>query len=414
MNNNFELLENFLRDKEQLKKSFTIQEVQLATEYKTSTIKAYFSKKLIGYLVYEEEKKNQYISSGICKLSSGKFSAYMSQSSIPKYKSESQIFSEKLEQRSLDAFLLAIENYNRPSLNNRVEAFSILIINAWELLLKSILVKQIEYLSIFYNGGKRSLCLRDALQKVCDKTNLLNKGDPTFKNIELLAELRDQSIHLLINELQHSLSRIFQATVLNYINLYEDVFDKFPLAKQGLGLLSLVVEEESLEYPVIASVHGRETAKEVKYFLEKFKQTETELSSNQFAIPIEYKLVLTKKESDSDIKITSGKEGQEAIVISKPRNPDETHPYRQKEVLKEINKKVKLSKPLNQHDFQALIFKHKVKGNANFHHYGKLSNTHSYSQALIDKFVNLVNSNPQSIQEAKKFYRNKRTASNCA
>ncbi|WP_223863166.1 DUF3644 domain-containing protein, partial [Enterobacter hormaechei] len=46
-----------------------------------------------------------------------------------------------LLKRSLDAFILSLEVYNRPSLDNRVEAFCILSINAWELLLKAELIK---------------------------------------------------------------------------------------------------------------------------------------------------------------------------------------------------------------------------------------------------------------------------------
>ncbi|MGQ6481559.1 DUF3644 domain-containing protein, partial [Serratia sp. IR-2025] len=36
--------------------------------------------------------------------------------------------------------ILSLEVYNRPSLDNRVEAFCILSINAWELLLKAELI----------------------------------------------------------------------------------------------------------------------------------------------------------------------------------------------------------------------------------------------------------------------------------
>ncbi|MEL6441600.1 MAG: DUF3644 domain-containing protein [Cyanobacteria bacterium J06621_8] len=407
MSHNFKSLEKFLREKEQLKISFTLQEVELATTYKISTIKSYFSKKLVGYLVYAENKKS-YISSGIYKLSSTEFASYMSQNSTSKQKSDLEIFTKKLKQRSLDAFILAVENYNRPPLNNRVEAFAIFMINAWELLLKSVIAKEKGYSSLFYNNGKQSLGLRDILKKVCNETNLLSNNNPVTKNIEILADIRDQSIHLLLNDLQPSLSRIFQATVLNYIELYKEIVGKSPLITQGLGLLSLVTEEESLEYPVIAYNYGKETAEQIKIFLEKFAKTEAELDSSEFAIPIEYKLVLTKKESDSDIKITSGNSGKDAIIINKPRNPDETHPYRQKDVIKQINQKIKLNKPFNRHDFKVLTYKHKIKGNGKFHHYSKLSNTHSYSSSLVEKFVELIQSNPQSIQEAKESYKNRK------
>lgn len=405
--NNFELLEFFLREKEKSSSSFTMKEVELATNYKLSTIKSYFSKKLLGYLIYRKNK-NVYSSIGISNLSSDEFRTHMSQSNIPRKKKDSDIFIEKLQERSVDAFTLAIENYNRPSLRNRVEAFSIFIINAWELFLKSLIVKELGYSSLFYKDSKNSLCLKDVLNKVSNEIKVFNQNCPIVKNIELLIELRDHSIHLLIPELQPELSRIFQASILNYIELYRQIFNKIPLPEIGLGLLSLVADEKSLQHPTILSNYGKETANEIEIFLKKFKTNENSLNSNQFAIPVDYKLVLTKKESEGDIKITLVKEAQEAIIINQPRNLDETHPYRQKDIVRELNKKVQLVTPLNQYSFQALVSKHKIKGDLRFHNYVKLSNTHSYSQKLIDKFVTLLNSNPQSIQEAIDFYKRKK------
>ena len=44
---------------------------------------------------------------------------------------------EKLIEKSKEAFLMAIEIYNKPSIKYRVEGFSFFICNAWELMLKS-------------------------------------------------------------------------------------------------------------------------------------------------------------------------------------------------------------------------------------------------------------------------------------
>lgn len=169
--------------------------------------------------------------------------------------------------------------------------------------------------------------------------------------------------------------------------------------------MSLVVDSESIQYPVINSTYGQETANEVKSFLEKFKQTETDLNSSQFAIPVEYKLALTKKQSDSDITITTGKEGNKAVVIDKPCSPDKTHPFRTKDAIKLINQQIRANKPLNNYSFRALVFKHKIRGDKRYHNHINLSNTTSYNQALIDKFIHLINSNPQSIEQAVQSYK---------
>lgn len=50
-------------------------------------------------------------------------------------------FCQKLFDKSVEAFLLAVETYNKPTIKYRVEAFAIFICNAWELLLKAHLLQ---------------------------------------------------------------------------------------------------------------------------------------------------------------------------------------------------------------------------------------------------------------------------------
>ena len=44
---------------------------------------------------------------------------------------------DNMLQKSQEAFLLAIEIYNKPTIKYRLEGFTLFICNAWELLLKS-------------------------------------------------------------------------------------------------------------------------------------------------------------------------------------------------------------------------------------------------------------------------------------
>lgn len=47
----------------------------------------------------------------------------------------------KMLEKSQEAFLLAIEIYNKPTIKYRLEGFAFFICNAWELLLKSYIIK---------------------------------------------------------------------------------------------------------------------------------------------------------------------------------------------------------------------------------------------------------------------------------
>jgi hypothetical protein len=57
----------------------------------------------------------------------------------------------KLIEKSKEAFLVAIELYNKPSIKYRVEGFSIYVCNAWELMLKAHMINTLGHTSIYYN-----------------------------------------------------------------------------------------------------------------------------------------------------------------------------------------------------------------------------------------------------------------------
>ena len=61
---------------------------------------------------------------------------------------------EKIEnellEKSKEAFIMAIELYNKPTIKYRVEGFSLFICNAWELMLKSHMIKKYGEKSVYY------------------------------------------------------------------------------------------------------------------------------------------------------------------------------------------------------------------------------------------------------------------------
>lgn len=57
---------------------------------------------------------------------------------------------EQLIDKSKEAFILAIEIYNKPSIKYRLEGFSFFICNAWELMLKAHMIKKFGEESIYF------------------------------------------------------------------------------------------------------------------------------------------------------------------------------------------------------------------------------------------------------------------------
>jgi len=359
--------------------TFSTDMVAERTNYTKNSINKYFNEKLVGKYVFQNGGRNKFRCEGLLELSNEQFLSVLSQSAKAKSLTPKDRLYNKLIERSLDGFTLALEVYNRPSMKNRVEAFTIMMVNAWELLLKAELLKSTGYSSIFYSED-RSISISDALKK------RLQENDPVRKNIETLIELRDQAIHLLIPELQPQLSRLFQATVLNYQTRYRNEIGNAPLSGQSVGMLSLVIDGPETEVAVIQNQYGDITAGVVDKFIKSFTKSSNEYNSNEFSIPIEYKLALVKREDKSDVSLSVGEDGDKAVIIHKTVDLDVSHPYHTKEAMLEINKGQNEGN-INSHAFQAVLFKHKIKRNKKSEKFYELDNRPRYSQIFVDWFV---------------------------
>lgn len=98
---------------------------------------------------------------------------------------------EKLLEKSKEAFVMAIEIYNKPTIKYRVEGFSFFICNAWELMLKAHLIATQGESSIYYaDNQKRTITLEKCLQSV-----ITNEKAPVRRNLAKIIELRNTSTH---------------------------------------------------------------------------------------------------------------------------------------------------------------------------------------------------------------------------
>lgn len=131
--------------------------------------------------------------------------------------------SKKLLEKSINAAIAAIEIYNKPYFKYREENFCILMFNAWELLLKAKLVN--EGFNIFKEEKNRSG--NSMTISVFDAINIINNSEVKEKiskelitNIEILTEVRDNSIHFYNPNLNlaKKVLEIGTATLKNYTN----------------------------------------------------------------------------------------------------------------------------------------------------------------------------------------------------
>lgn len=119
---------------------------------------------------------------------------------------------KRLLEKSKEAFTMAIELYNKPTIKYRVEGFSMFICNAWELMLKAYMIENLGDASIYYpDNPDRTIALSDCIKKI-----FTNNKDPLRINLEKIVELRNTSTHLIVEEYEMVYVPLFQACVLNF------------------------------------------------------------------------------------------------------------------------------------------------------------------------------------------------------
>ena len=120
---------------------------------------------------------------------------------------------KELLEKSKEAFVMAIEIYNKPTIRYRVEGFSFFICDAWELMLKAYMIKAFGENSIYYKDNPdRTITLENCLQKV-----ISNEKAPVRRNLSKIVELRNTSTHFVTEEYEMIYIPLFQACVLNFV-----------------------------------------------------------------------------------------------------------------------------------------------------------------------------------------------------
>ncbi len=310
-----------------------------------------------------------------------------------------QALARELVKKSRDNMILALELYNRPSLENRLDAFSMLFCTAWEQLLKAELIEQDGETAIFrpQKPGRRreSISLSDAVAKCFDQNDLVRK------NLETIEELRHGATHLLMAPLQAPLSRLFQAGVINFSTRFKEVAAEPLLPRSAVGLLSLVGDDSLPDATDLKKLYGEITAADIAELAAELGTEIRSVNDPRFAVTVEYRLALTKKEKDGDIMLATAADGANTgLVLVKPVSVDKTHPFRAAEVLTEVTMRTSL--PFNRHDLQAVLHKEGWKNSDNeFHHLQLNPDTSKYSEKAVAYICRCITQRPEYLQNAR-------------
>ena len=239
---------------------------------------------------------------------------------------------EKLIDKSKEAFSIAIELYNKPTIRYRVEGFSLFICNAWELMLKAHMIKTAGEFSIYFpDHPDRTLSLSDCIKKV-----FTNDKDPLRLNLEKIIELRNTSTHFITEEYEMVYVPLFQACVLNFNDKMLEFHNVDMTTIIPQNFLTLSVSLKALNESEIAAKYPEIISKKLfsaKSSIDSLQETE----NSRFAITINVNHYLTKNRKNADAVFHLAKDGEEAVtVIKELKDPESVFKYTTKHAIETI------------------------------------------------------------------------------
>lgn len=313
--------------------------------------------------------------------------------------------SDKLLDKSKEAFIMAIELYNKPTIRYRVEGFSMFICNAWELMLKAYMIQKFGDSSIYFPGQPdRTLALSDCVRKV-----FTNEKDPLRINLEKIIELRNTSTHFITEEYEMVYVPLFQACVLNYNDKMLELhnFDMTALIPQNfltlsVSLRSLNESEIYAKYPEIIS----KRIISVKNTIEELESTE----NSKFAININVNHFMTKDRKSADAVFHIASDGEDPVAIIKEvKDPSLVFSYTTKTSIDTITNMLHRNKiqakykgeivKFNKYHFSNLIKYFRIKDNQKLCWQYDVGNTsfYRYSLQALEFIVEEIKKDPDNI-----------------
>lgn len=325
------------------------------------------------------------------------------------------ILVDKLIDKSIEAFILGIEIYNKPTIKYRVEGFSFFVCNAWELLLKAYLVKSEGEESIYYpDQPERTLSLERCIRLV-----FTNNKDPLRINLERIIQLRNTSTHFITEEYEQIYVPLFQSCVLNYSNKLIDYFDIDISTYVPQNFLTLSINIDGLTESKIKARYSKQIAIRILSAAKEINQLSIK-HGPAFSISITHDLRITKdpKQASTEFRIVSSAE-EAAYIIKDIRDPKETHKYTTNKCIEVIDKRIKKdnlnfkslsNKPgkentFNRYHFGLFVDFYNLKSSLKHCYVYDVHNqpSYSYSQTTIDFIYSEIKKDPESIVQKLKF-----------
>lgn len=320
---------------------------------------------------------------------------------------------KRLTDKSVEAFIMGIEIYNKPTIKYRVEGFSFFICNSWELMLKAHIINEHGENKIYYSDKPdRTISLEDSV-----KTVFTNNKDPLRLNLERIIRLRNTSTHFITEDYERIYAPLFQANVINYIEKMQE-FHSIDITKYiALNFLTLNIRMDDLSDQHIKAKYSKAMAERIIKDRNEI-DNEISLENNSFAIPVETSLLITKNENDADLRVKVDKSADASIrIVKEQKDINSIYIYTTRNVITLVNKRLKkqgiflrklkdgdyISGIFTSSDFQLFVKFYGLKTDEKYAYKFNIGDRYGYSIKIIDFLVEEIKKDPENIiQNLKK------------
>lgn len=320
---------------------------------------------------------------------------------------ESNELAGQLVNKSLEAFIMGLEIYNKPTIRYRVEGFSFFITNAWELMLKAKLLNDGESI-YFKDNPDRTLSFNDVINKVYP-----DKKQPLRLNLEKIVTLRNTSTHFITEDYEMVYAPLFQSNVLSFGEQLQRFHQHDITQDIPQNFLTLSATMAPLTNEQIKLKYSPEVAQRL-IFQKNDIETTAELNPNdKFSMAIAHHLYQVKSKDNADFTFKFAADGELPVqTVTKYKNPAETHKYSYSNLVMEIKRRLEIhniklkfkSGQQIKHVFTSYVLTlfinfYDMKSNDKYafkHIIGK-SKSYSYSQSAAEFVVSEIKKDPQNI-----------------
>nr|WP_314376621.1 DUF3644 domain-containing protein [uncultured Granulicatella sp.] len=219
-----------------------------------------------------------------------------------------KMIQSNLLRNSISAYFAAIEIHNKPNIQYRYETVTLLMLNAWELLLKAFIRKYVKGRSVFESDKKHTICFEKAIAYTSE---YINKQKPKSfvaiqKNLEEIEMYRNGIVHFYCEELEPYIFMLIARAALNFVDFIKVYFDKDIMQDDGLFIMPLGFKlpfrpEEFLSNNSAKYVAGEETKEFINSIVNTIKELDNDGIDESIVLGFDIYLESVKKAKNSDI-----------------------------------------------------------------------------------------------------------------